>query len=95
MSPVSSFDELQSSGTNRTLMEEDQTLGCLHPVNSREVLVRPFLDRMHLVGADQTLGCMRLVDSSMVLESVFLDRTRPVNADRTLVRVRSELNGSF
>ena len=66
---------------------EDQTLGCLRPVNSREVLVRPFLDQRCPVGADRTLGCMRPVDSREILERLFHDRTRPVGADRTLVRV--------
>ena len=76
-------------------MEEHRTLGCLCPVDSREVLERLLLDRTRPVGTDRTLGCLRLVDSSKVLERVFLDRTRPVGADRTLVKVWSELNGSF
>ena len=76
-------------------MEEHRTLGCLHPIESREVLERLFLDRTCLVGADRTLGCLRPVDSSKVLEMTFLDRARPVGADQTLVRVWSELNGSL
>ena len=70
-------------------------LGCLRPIDSREVLERLLLDRTCLVGTDWTLGCLRPVNSSKVLERVFLDRTRPVGADWTLVRVRSELNGSL
>jgi len=70
-------------------------LGCLRPINSREVLERLLLDRTCPVGTDWTLGCLRPVDSSKVPKRVFLDRTCPVGADRTLVRVRSELNSSF
>ena len=76
-------------------MEEHQTLGCLHPINSREVLERLLLDQTCLVGNDRTLKCLRPVDSREVLERFFLDQTRPVGADRTLVRVQSELNGSL
>ena len=76
-------------------MEENRTLGCLRPVDSREVLERLFLDRTSPVGADWTLGCLRPVDSSKVPECFFLDRTRPVDAYRTLVRVWLELNSSI
>ena len=72
-------------------MEEHQTLGCLHPINSREVLERLLLDQMCPVGTDRTLGCLRPVNSSKVPERVFLDRTCPVGAHQMLVRVRLEL----
>ena len=76
-------------------MEEHRTLGCLRPVNSREVPERLLHDQTRSVGTDLTLGCLRPVNSCKVLERVFLDRTCPIGADWTLVRVRSELNGSF
>ena len=55
MSLVSSFDQLKSSGTDRMLSESGPDARVLHPVNSREVLERDFLDWMHPVGADRTL----------------------------------------
>ena len=55
MSPVSSFDQLKSSGTDRTLSESGLDIGVLRPVNSREVPERDFLDRTRLVGADWKL----------------------------------------
>jgi len=76
-------------------VEEHRTLGCLRPVNSREVPERLLLDWTRPVGTDRTLGCLSPVDSSKVPERVFLDWTRSVGADQTLVRVQSELNGSF
>ena len=94
-SSVSSFDQLQSSGSDRTLSGRASDSGCLRSVNSREVPERLLLDRTHLVGTDRTLGCLSPVDSSKVPEWVFVDRTRPVGADRTLVRVQSELKDSF
>ena len=55
MSPVSSFDQLQSSGTDRTLSESGPDAGVLCPVNSKEVSEKDFLDRTRPVGADRTL----------------------------------------
>ena len=55
MSPVSSFDQLKLSGTNRMLSESAPDDGVLRPVNSREVPERDFLDRTCSIGADRTL----------------------------------------
>jgi len=66
---------------------KDQTRGLLSLVNNRKVLETEFNDRTRPVGTDRTLGGLCPVNSSKVIEWVFLDRT--------LVRVRSELNGSF
>ena len=93
MSPVSSFDQLKLSGTDRTLSESGPDIGCRRPVNSREVLERLFLDRTH--PADRMLRCLGLVDSSKVPEHRFLDRTHPVDADWTLVKVPSESGQSL
>jgi len=93
-SPVSSFEQLQSSGTDRTLSGRAPDAECLHPVNFREVLERLLLDRTRPVGTNRVLGCLNPVDSNKVPERVFLDRKRSVGADRTLVRVQSELNGA-
>ena len=56
MSPVSSFDQLKSSGTIRTLSESGPDAGYLRPVNYREVPEKLFSDRTRPVGADRTLA---------------------------------------
>ena len=48
MSPVSSFDQLQSSGTDRTLSEGGPNAGCQRPE-------RDFFDRTCQVSADRML----------------------------------------
>ena len=55
MSPVNSFDQLKSSGTDRTLSESASDVGYLRPVNSIEVPERLFPDRTRPVGVDRTL----------------------------------------
>ena len=45
MSLVSSFDQLKSFGTDRTLSESGPDVGVLRPINSKEVVERDFLDR--------------------------------------------------
>ena len=56
VSLVSSFDQLKSSGIDRTLSESGPNFGCQRLVNSREVPKRLFHDRTHPVSADQTLN---------------------------------------
>ena len=59
MSPVSSFDQLKSSSTDRTLSKSGTDAGVLRSVNFREVSERDFLDRTRSVGADRTLVRIR------------------------------------
>ena len=59
MSPVSSFDQLKSSSTDRMLSESGSDAGVLRPINSREVLERDFSDRTRPVNADRTLVRIR------------------------------------
>ena len=54
-----SFDQMKSSGTDRTLSESRPDAGFLCPVNSREVLERDFLDRTCPVSADWMLVRIR------------------------------------
>ena len=59
VSPVSSFDQLKSSGTDQTLSEHGPDIGVQRPVNSREVPEREFSDRTRSVSADRTLVMIR------------------------------------
>ena len=55
VSPVSLFDQLKSSCTDRTLSESGPNAGVLRPVNSREVPEREIPDRTRPVSADRML----------------------------------------